>query len=210
MRSLRWTLGHRTTLPEPCPSTPQSSRNVSFGDAVAATEDVTEGRLLLAEYDSIKEEQKTRIGFRDNLLYFTLAAATAVLAVAAQTRQAQLLLAVPVICLILGWTYLVNDEKISAVGRYIHDRLGPRLAELSGARGAVFGWEEYHRSDTSRATRKRLQTAVDLFTYLALPTTCVIAFWCSRAVQPLLLIVSIVQMLTLAVLGWQFLRYAEG
>ncbi|WP_165556219.1 hypothetical protein [Streptomyces violaceusniger] len=32
-----------------------------------ATEDVTESRLLLAEYDRIKEEQKTRIGFRDNL-----------------------------------------------------------------------------------------------------------------------------------------------
>ncbi|WP_223281180.1 hypothetical protein [Streptomyces antnestii] len=78
--------------------------------------------MLLAEYDRIKEEQKTRIGFRDNLLYFTLAASTAVLAITVQSRQAQLLLAVPVVCLVLGWTYLVNDEKISAVGCYIRDR----------------------------------------------------------------------------------------
>ncbi|MFF1713938.1 hypothetical protein [Streptomyces sp. NPDC058268] len=177
---------------------------------MAATEDTTESRLLLTEYDRIKEEQKTRIGFRDNLLYFTLAASTAVLAVTVQNRQAQLLLAVPVVCLVLGWTYLVNDEKISAVGRYIRDQLGPRLAELTETRGAVFGWEVYHRSDASRTTRKRLQTAVDLFTYSALPMTCVITFWCSQAVQPLLLLVSVVQTLALAVLAWQFLRYADG
>ncbi|GHJ29475.1 hypothetical protein TPA0910_39080 [Streptomyces hygroscopicus subsp. sporocinereus] len=176
---------------------------------MAATEDVTESRLLLAEYDRIKEEQKARIGFRDNLLYFTLAASTAILAITIQSRQVQLLLAVPVICLVLGWTYLVNDEKISAVGNYIRDQLGPRLVELSGAHGAAFGWEIYHRADASRTTRKRLQTTVDLFTYLALPMICVTAFWCSPAVQPLLVIVSLTQTLCLAVLGWQFLRYAE-
>ncbi|WP_069626357.1 hypothetical protein [Streptomyces niveus] len=177
--------------------------------AVAATEDVTESRLLLAEYDRIKEEQRTRIGFRDNLIYFTLAASTAVLAITVQSRQAQLLLAVPAICLVLGWTYLVNDQKITAVGRYIRDRLGPRLTELSGAHGVVFGWEIYHRGDPGRTTRKRLQTAVDLFTYLALPMVCMTAFWCSSAVQPLLAIFSLAQTFALAVLGWQFVRYAE-
>jgi hypothetical protein len=176
---------------------------------VTAREDVTESALLLAEYDRIKDEQKTRIGFRDNLLYFTLAAVTAVLAITVQGRQAHLLLAVPVVCLVLGWTYLVNDVKISAVGCYIRDQLGPRLAQLTGAHGAVFGWESYHRDDVSRTTRKRLQTAVDLFTYVALPVICLAAFWCSPAAQPLLVIISGAQTLALGVLGWQFLHYAE-
>ncbi|CAL9300584.1 hypothetical protein [Streptomyces sp. SudanB182_2057] len=176
---------------------------------VTTTEDVTESSLLLTEYDRLKEEQKTRIGFRDNLLYFTLAAVTAIVAIAVQSSQVQLLLAVPAVCLVLGWTYLVNDEKISAVGCYIRDRLGPRLAELSGAHGTVFGWETYHRVDATRTTRKRLQLVVDLFTYVAVPVICVTAFWCSSAVQPLLLIVSLAQIPALAVLGWQFLRYAE-
>ncbi|OEV07394.1 hypothetical protein [Streptomyces nanshensis] len=177
---------------------------------MAAAEDVTESKILLAEYDRIKEEQRARIGFRDNLLYFTLAASTAVLAITFQNRHAQLLLALPAICLVLGWTYLTNDEKISAIGRYIRDQLGPRLAELSGTSpSAIFGWEVYHRDDASRATRKRLQTAVDLFTYLVLPTTCVITFWTSRAVQPFPLIVSVTETLALAALGWQFLHYAE-
>jgi hypothetical protein len=114
-----------------------------------------------------------------------------------------------VICLVLGWTYLVNDEEISAVGCYIRDQLGPRFAELSGAHGTVFGWEIYHREDAIRTTRKRLQAAVDLSTYLALPMICVTAFWCSPAVRPLFVFVSLAQTLSLAVLGWQFLRYAE-
>ncbi|MEW2293605.1 hypothetical protein ABZ719_12990, partial [Streptomyces sp. NPDC006743] len=50
---------------------------------------------------------------------------------------------------------------------------------------------------------------LDLFVYLALPMACVIAFWSSRSVHPLLLIVSIVQTLALFVLAWQFLHYAE-
>ncbi|WP_370147450.1 hypothetical protein [Streptacidiphilus sp. EB129] len=176
---------------------------------VTSTDDVTESKILLAEYDCLKEEQKTRIGFRDNLLYFTLAAATAVVAVTVQSGQSRLLLFVPAICLILGWTYLVNDEKISAIGCYVRDQLGPRLGELASAHGTVFGWEVYHRNVAGRSMRKRLQTAVDLFTYLVLPMVCTTAFWCSPTVQPLLVLTSLVQTLALAVLGWQLLRCAE-
>ncbi|MFJ4710939.1 hypothetical protein [Streptomyces sp. NPDC088785] len=172
-------------------------------------DDVTESKVLLAEYDRLKEEQKTRIGFRDNLLYFTLAAVTAVVAVTVHSGQPQLLLAVPAICLILGWTYLVNDEKISDIGCYVRDHLGPRLGELSSARGTVFGWEVYHRNVAGRTMRKRLQTAVDLFTYLVLPMVCTIAFWCSPTAPSPLVLTSLVQTLALALLSWQFLRRAE-
>jgi hypothetical protein len=34
------------------------------------------------------------------------------------------------VCLILGWTYLVNDEKNSAIGRYIRLTLTDKLGEL--------------------------------------------------------------------------------
>ncbi|WP_371630401.1 hypothetical protein OG892_25800 [Streptomyces sp. NBC_00341] len=177
--------------------------------AVTSMDDVTESKVLLAEYDRLKEEQKTRIGFRDNLLYFTLAAVTAVVAVTVHSGQSQLLLSAPAICLILGWTYLVNDEKISAIGCYVRERLGPRLGELTSAHGAVFGWEVYHRNVAGRTVRKRFQTAVDLFTYLVLPMVCSTAFWCSPVVQPLLVLASLGQTLALAVLGWQFLRRTE-
>ncbi|MFF3173158.1 hypothetical protein ACFVQ0_11070 [Streptomyces sp. NPDC057900] len=177
--------------------------------AVTSMDDVTESKVLLAEYDRLKEEQKTRIGFRDNLLYFTLAAVTAVVAVTVHSGQSRMLLSAPAICLILGWTYLVNDEKISAIGCYVRERLGPRLGELTSAHGAVFGWEIYHRNVAGRTVRKRFQTAVDMFTYLVLPMVCTTAFWCSPVVQPLLVLASLAQTLALAVLGWQFLRRTE-
>lgn len=105
-------------------------------------QDVTVGQLLLAEYQSVKDEQKARIGFGDNLLYVTLAA---VIAAAAQAKQPSMLLALPPVCLVLGWTYLVNDEKISAIGLYVRDDLGPRLAALAAHGGGftTFGWEAY-------------------------------------------------------------------
>lgn len=102
--------------------------------------DVTVGQLLLAEYQIVKDEQKTRIGFRDNLLYVTLTVLAAVIAATAQARQPAMLLALPPVCVVLGWTYLVNDEKISAIGAYVRGDLGPRLARLAGAE-RVFDWK---------------------------------------------------------------------
>ncbi|MEV3874877.1 hypothetical protein [Streptomyces sp. NPDC049906] len=95
------------------------------------------------------------------------------------------------------------------MGRYTRDCLGPRLTELSGAQSPVFGWEDYHRRDPDRVTRKRLQTFVDLFTYLAFPMAGVIVFWSSLPARPQLLGVSIVETIGLAVLARQFLRYTE-
>lgn len=41
----------------------------------------------------------------------------------------------PPVSVILGWTYLVNDEKISAIGRYVrgdHADGGKRAADAAG------------------------------------------------------------------------------
>ena len=73
-------------------------------------------KIWLAEYDKLKTEQTQRIGFRDNLPYVTLCLFGGTIAITTTNYYA--LLVVPWICLILGWTYLVNDEKISAIGRY--------------------------------------------------------------------------------------------
>ncbi|MFE6727866.1 hypothetical protein ACFVAM_23385 [Streptomyces californicus] len=173
------------------------------------TDAVSESSVLLTEYERIKEEQKSRISFRDNLLYFTLAGSAAVLTAESRTEQPRLLLVIPVISLILGWTYLANDEKISSAGRYIRDHLEPRLTELVSAPRPVFGWETYHRHDTGRSSRKRLQTAVDLCTYLLIPAACVTVFLCSSAPPPPLIAVATAQLAALGVLGWQFLRYAD-
>lgn len=63
--------------------------------AVTCMDSVTESKVLLAEYDRLKEERKTRIGFRDDLPCLSLATATAVVALTVQSGQSRLSLFVP-------------------------------------------------------------------------------------------------------------------
>jgi hypothetical protein len=56
--------------------------------------------------------------------------------VAAATMRANSphrLFLLPPACLLLGWTYLVNDQKVSAIVGYLPDRLRPQLETLTGS-----------------------------------------------------------------------------
>ncbi|MCS0638871.1 hypothetical protein NX801_25125 [Streptomyces sp. LP05-1] len=183
--------------------------SVREGEPVAGNGETSESAVLLAEYAQIKDEQRARIGFRDNLLYVTLAAVTALTAVALQTKRPQLLLALPVVCIVLGWTYLVNDEKISAIGRYVRTELAGQLATRVDAGAPLFGWETFHRSDAKRVSRKVTQTIVDLTAFFLTPFSALVAFWCSGRDNALLTTASVLEAVMLVGLGIQFLRYAE-
>jgi hypothetical protein len=133
--------------------------------SVLKWDDAGVGVLLAVEYEQLKEEQAQRIGTRDNLMYATLVSIAGVVAGTYQAGAADLLLLLPPGCALLGWTYLVNDEKISAIGRYIRVDLGPRLSALVESAQPVFGWETAHRSDRRRGTRKVIQLGADLLTF---------------------------------------------
>lgn len=169
---------------------------------------VTVGQLLLAEYQSVKDEQKTRIGFRDNLLYVTLTVLAAVIAASAQAKQPAMLLALPPVCVVLGWTYLVNDEKISAIGAYVRGELGPRLARLAGAE-KVFDWEVAHRSDIRRRSRKVIQCGIDLLAFCVVPFAGLLVYWVSGKPSSGLVALSAVEALTVVGLGVQVVVYAK-
>lgn len=175
-------------------------------------QDVTVGQLLLAEYQSVKDEQKARIGFRDNLLYVTLAVVAAVIAAAAQAKQASMLLALPPVCVVLGWTYLVNDEKISAIGAYVRGELAPRLAALAEPGGGfqAFGWETAHRGDARRRSRKAVQTVVDLTAFCAVPLAALVVFWVDGDGGGLLVALSVAEALAVAGLASQVVWYAKA
>ncbi|WP_028804281.1 hypothetical protein [Streptomyces sp. 142MFCol3.1] len=169
---------------------------------------VNGGQLLLAEYQSVKDEQRARIGFRDNLLYVTLAVVAAVVAASAQAGQPAMLLALPPVCVVLGWTYLVNDEKISAIGAYVRGELGPRLAELTGAE-AAFRWETAHRGDARRTSRKTIQCGVDLLAFCLVPLAGLVVYWASGQVSAGLVVLSVAEALAVAGLGVQVVQYAR-
>ncbi|MFH8370047.1 hypothetical protein [Streptomyces sp. NPDC018031] len=177
---------------------------------MAGDEDTLAGRLLVVEYEQVKEEQRARIGFRDNLLYATLASMAAIITFTLQkSGHVELLLLLPPASVFLGWTYLVNDEKISAIGRYIREELDPRLTALVPTHSRVFGWETAHRSDRRRVSRKRLQLGVDLLIFCAAPLAALVVYWSYGPVTAVLLTVSLVESALIAVLGAQIARYAD-
>ncbi|WP_336214926.1 hypothetical protein [Nonomuraea sp. LPB2021202275-12-8] len=169
-------------------------------------------KALLSEYDALKAEERQRIGARGQLLYATLTAVAGISTVTTTMGRLELLLLLPLAAAVLGWAYLTNDHKIAAIGRYVRDRLGPRLVALvndgSGDIG-VFKWEKYHREDPLRPSRKRLQLAVDLAAFCAPPLGALTLLWLLGPHTPMVLIGSAAALATVLVLATQIIRYAD-
>ena len=177
---------------------------------MASGSDVTLATVLLAEYERIKDEQRARIGVRDNFVYATLASVVAVLAATYHDDyRPGFLLFFPPVATLLGWTYLINDQKISAMGRYIRDTLTPRLDALTGGSGHVFSWENDHRHDARRTSRKRLQLAVDLLLFAIGPVAAVVAYLVSDSLSVVLVGVAAVEIIGAVVLCVQIIVYAD-
>jgi hypothetical protein len=169
--------------------------------------------VFLAEYVQLKAEQASRIGFRDNLLYVTLGVFGAVVSFAvSNVANVYAFLVVPWVSLILGWTYLVNDQKISALGEYIRYDLVERVKEQTGYPDveAIFGWEIDHRVDLHRRRRKIQQLVIDEITFVGSGMVAIVAFW-SAASQPAIAItlLSIGELLLLLGLGYEMGIYAD-
>jgi hypothetical protein len=169
--------------------------------------EITREKLWLVEYERLKDEQKTRIGFRDNLVYATLASMAAVVAATLSAKgHANLLLLLPPVSTPLGWTFLINDEKVSAIGRYIREVLRPRLG---GGAEDVLEWEIVHRTDARRRTRKLLQLAADLGLFSVPALAAIVVYWVNGPHTATFLTVSIVEVAIVAVLTVQLILYFD-
>jgi hypothetical protein len=127
--------------------------------------------VYLQEHNQLKQEQSQRIGFRDNLIYATLGAYAAILGFAlGKDSNSYALLILPWVSLTLGWTYLVNDQKISEIGRYIRGQLREKIAEALAegpdAPPPILEWETAHRSDRRRERRKLEQLLIDQLAFV--------------------------------------------
>ncbi len=177
---------------------------------VPQAEEVTIGRLMLIEYEKIKDEQKNRIGFRDNLIYATLGSmALVVAAVLQQGGRPDLLLLLPPVTLTLGWTYVSNDEKISAIGRYIREDLTPRLEVLTGASVGIFAWELKHRADARRRSRKYIQFVVDVGIFCIPACAAVVVYWSGGRISVVPLAISIIELVLTLALAVEIARHAD-
>jgi hypothetical protein len=168
--------------------------------------------VLLSEYDALKAEQRSRIGFRDQLLYAVLTAAAAITAVTATAGRLELLLVLPLAGTVLGWTHLHNDHMITQIGRYVRERLGPRLHTLThhddGGSGwpPMFEWESDHH-DPHHASRTWLQLGVNLAAFCLPPVAALLVVWASGP-HPAVLAVCLAELAVVAVLVTQIVGYA--
>lgn len=169
--------------------------------------------IYFKEYDKLKSEQTQRIGFRDNLLYVTLGLFGTIIALAvSNATNYYALLVIPWVGLILGWTYLINDEKITAIGRYIRYTLTEKVKEQTGHTDieSIFGWETAHRSDNRRSRRKIEQLIIDEITFVLSGIIALISFWLLVSNPPLTVnILALIEILLLLVLGVEIVIYAD-
>lgn len=170
-------------------------------------------QVLLAEYTCLKSEQAQRIGFRDNLLYVTLGVFGAVVSFAvSDPAHYYALLVIPWVCLILGWTYVVNDEKISSIGRYIRYTLVDKAKEHTSHEdlSTLFGWEIAHRSDKHRRRRKVQQLIVDEITFVVSGLIALATFWYLVTNPPIgVIVLSWAELILLIALGVETFIYAD-
>ncbi len=169
--------------------------------------------VYLQEYEKLKDEQTQRIGFRDNLLYVTLGVFGAVISFAVSNKaNYYALLVIPWVCLILGWNYLVNDEKITAIGRYIRLTLVEKIKENTGHTEieSILGWEIAHRNDNRRRRRKIEQLIIDQITFVFSGMVALSAFWFLVAKPSLTInILCLIELVFLLILSIEIVIYAD-
>ncbi|MBT9310821.1 hypothetical protein [Leptothoe kymatousa] len=171
-------------------------------------------QILMDEYRVLKAEQSMRIGFRDNLLYVTLGIFGAIASFGlTNAKGATAFLVIPWVCLVMGWTYLINDEKISAIGRYVRYDLEKRVSALIGGSADekyLFGWETAHRDDPRRKRRKYTQLFIDQVTFVISGLVALVAFWLlAGKVSAFAVVLSVVEAVLLVILGVRIADYAD-
>jgi H+/Cl- antiporter ClcA len=170
-------------------------------------------QVFLLEYEKLKDEQLKRIAFRDQIIYLTLGIFGGILSFALSNKtNFSALLVIPWVCLILGWTYLVNDEKISALGKYIRLTLTEKIkVEIDDSDiEYIFGWETAHRSDKRRTRRKIQQLIIDEITFVFSGLVALFTFWYLDTNLPLVIhIFCAFKLILLVVLGIEIIIYAD-
>jgi hypothetical protein len=169
---------------------------------------VAPAEFLIEEYKKLKDEQHARIGVRDNLIYVTLASLAAVVAATFKADFRDVLLLLPPVCFVLGWTYLVNDQKVTAIGRHLRLVLIPQIQEALGAQAPILSWETQHRTDLRRRTRKLGQLVVDLLTFCVSGVTAILMYWAHGAHSPVPVAISFVELILTSFLGYQIVIHS--
>ena len=166
---------------------------------------VTDGdrTVLLAEYDRLKEEQSYRLQTRDTIINFAVVA-TGGLAAFAINNESTVWLALPWVSTVFGWSYLMTEEKITALGRYVRHHLAPRLGP------GTLRWESSKKRTTTLAgPHKAAQLVVNLLLFVAPALTAVGLWTVTGDLAPGLVVLAVAEVVVALVLGFFFLAHSD-
>lgn len=166
--------------------------------------------FFFKEFEKLKDEQNKRIEFRDHMIYITLGVIGGVFSfILEKPEYITALLVLPFVNIILGWTYLMNDKKISEIGDYIREVLIPKI-ELSlrdDNLNIYPSWEEYHKMLPDRRKTKIFQLVLDLLLFsLTSALSVVLFFFNVSEINKLQLFVIIFESLIVVFLAIQFIN----
>lgn len=171
-------------------------------------------QAYFSEYEKLKEEQVARIGFRDNLLYVTLVLFGGILSFSlANKTTISSILVIPCVCIVLGWTYLANDVKITSIEQYIITELATRvecLAKINPSDSKIFQWEGFNRTRRGRKRRKLAQLIVNECAFVLSGFVSIfIYFILESQVSFFFLMISVFELMLLLALGVEFIIFAD-
>ena len=168
--------------------------------------------MHLAEYEQLKLEQTHRLSVRDNLIYVMLTVFGAIISYSLSDPQHHhSLLILPWAALILGWTYLLNDQKVSEIRRYLNTVFISNIKKTCPEKKSdVFGWEAFYGESKYRRLKKFFQLFVNLTVFCfsgiaGLAIYIIKVDLLSKAAMPLLMLGSVVMI----ILALWFIVYSE-
>jgi len=124
----------------------------------------------LIEFEKLKDEQTSRIKFRDGLFYFTMLIVGGALTLACNRQLVQtedVLLAVPFAVFVAGVAQITCDRRVDDIGIYIRDVLAVSIAkEQQLTVEDVFQWEQFLRVAPLRRVRGIFRSVASLMLYV--------------------------------------------
>mgnify|MGYP000203381263 CR=1 FL=1 len=121
----------------------------------------------LAEYEQLKLEQTHRIGVRDNLIYVMLTVFGTIVSYSLTAPEHyHALLILPWAALVLGWTYLLNDKKVSEIRDYIRTILIEKINKnINSNTSEILRWEHFSAENNFRGLKKYFQLIINLIIF---------------------------------------------
>lgn len=168
--------------------------------------------MHLAEYEQLKLEQTHRLNVRDNLIYVMLTVFGAVISYSlSDSQHYHSLLVLPWAALVLGWTYLLNDQKISEIRRYIKTTFIPNINKSCPEKKSdVFCWEKFSSESKYRRLKKYFQLFVNLTVFCFSGIAGIIIYIAKTdSLNTLALTVVTLGAVVMAILALWFLVYSE-